>query len=100
MPRVGGRRGRHRCRVSAGSSRAGNGSLGAVSPTAPRAKSLRVLGRLPAPLTSFVGRQVEVDKVAGLLDRHRLVTVTGPGGSGKTRLAIEVGRRVSGQFAD
>ena len=40
----------------------------------------------PAGLTSFVGRQAALRKVAGLVARYRLVTVTGPGGSGKTRL--------------
>ena len=51
-------------------------------------------------LTSFVGRAREVDELAGLLAAYRLVTVTGPGGVGKTRLAAEVARRVAGQFAD
>jgi predicted ATPase len=41
-------------------------------------------------LTSFVGRAAQVDEVAGLLAEYRLVTVTGPGGVGKTRLAVEV----------
>jgi predicted ATPase/DNA-binding CsgD family transcriptional regulator len=54
----------------------------------------------PAALTSFVGRVGPVTDVAGLLAKHRLVTVTGPGGVGKTRLAGEVARRVAGQFAD
>src|SRR5215470_9387744 len=54
----------------------------------------------PTVLTSFVGRSVELDKVADLLDRYRMVTVTGPGGMGKTRLAGEVARRVAGRFAD
>jgi predicted ATPase/DNA-binding CsgD family transcriptional regulator len=54
----------------------------------------------PAALTSFVGRAVVVDEVAGQLARDRLVTVTGPGGAGKTRLAGEVARRVAGGFAD
>jgi len=49
---------------------------------------------------SFVGRTEAVDKVAGLLTRYRLVTVTGPGGVGKTRLAGEVLGRVAGRFAD
>ena len=56
-------------------------------------------GFLPA-LTSFVGRDSEVAEVAALLGRHRLVTVTGPGGMGKTRLAGEVARGVAGRFAD
>jgi predicted ATPase len=51
-------------------------------------------------LTSFVGRAGEVEEVAGLLNDYRLVTVTGPGGVGKTRLAGEVAGRVAGRFAD
>jgi predicted ATPase/class 3 adenylate cyclase/DNA-binding CsgD family transcriptional regulator len=54
----------------------------------------------PAALTRFVGRADELDAVAALLERHRLVTVAGPGGVGKTRLAGEVARRVAGRFAD
>ena len=53
-----------------------------------------------APLTSFVGRAGAVGEVAGLLGGFRLVTVTGPGGAGKTRLAGEVAERVAGRFAD
>ena len=56
-------------------------------------------GFVPA-LTSFVGRAGPVREVAVLLDRNRLVTVTGPGGTGKTRLAAEVARQVAGRFAD
>ena len=44
---------------------------------------------LPAQLTSFVGRADELDRVGELLAAARLVTLTGPGGAGKTRLAIE-----------
>ena len=54
----------------------------------------------PAALTSFVGRAGPAREVTGLLAERRLVTVTGPGGSGKTRLAAEVARRVAGGFAD
>jgi len=54
----------------------------------------------PAALTSYVGRDRVVEEVAGQLGRYRLVTVTGPGGAGKTRLAGEVARRVAGRFAD
>ena len=56
-------------------------------------------GFVPA-LTSFVGRAGPVREVAGLLDRNRLVTVTGPGGVGKTRLAGQVANQVAGRFAD
>ena len=54
----------------------------------------------PVVLTSFVGRDETVRQVAGLLEEYRLVTVTGPGGVGKTRLAGAVARRVAGRFAD
>jgi hypothetical protein len=54
----------------------------------------------PAELTSFVGRAGPVREVAGLLEEYRLVTVTGPGGAGKTRLAGRVARAVAGRFAD
>jgi len=53
-----------------------------------------------AALTSFVGRGAELADVAALLRKWRLVTLTGPGGVGKTRLAAEVGRRAAGWFAD
>jgi predicted ATPase len=49
---------------------------------------------LPERLTSFVGRDRELDEVGELLERHRLVTVTGPGGGGKTSLAVELARRL------
>jgi predicted ATPase len=54
----------------------------------------------PAELTSFIGRDRPVRELADLLEEHRLVTVTGPGGSGKTRLAGEVARRVAARYAD
>jgi len=53
-----------------------------------------------AALTSFIGRDGPVCEVAGLLEESRLVTVTGPGGAGKTRLVGEVARRVADRFVD
>ncbi|HEY6494796.1 MAG TPA: LuxR C-terminal-related transcriptional regulator [Trebonia sp.] len=53
-----------------------------------------------ASLTSFVGRESETADIIGLLEKHRLVTLTGPGGVGKTRLAVEAARRAAGQFPD
>ena len=55
---------------------------------------------LPHHSTSFIGRQEEVKAVSDLLEKARLVTLTGPGGTGKTRLSIEVARRISGRYAD
>jgi predicted ATPase/class 3 adenylate cyclase len=46
---------------------------------------------LPQPLTSFVGRQTEIEEAVRLIGGHRLLTLTGPGGTGKTRLAIAAG---------
>src|ERR1700733_3675591 len=54
----------------------------------------------PSALTSFVGRKAETDKVVALLDEYRLVTVTGPGGVGKTRLATEGAGQAAGRVAD
>jgi predicted ATPase/DNA-binding winged helix-turn-helix (wHTH) protein len=60
------------------------------------------LGRpsLPVPLTSFVGRAAERAALADAVTRHRLVTTVGPGGVGKTRLALAVAADVTGRFAD
>ena len=54
---------------------------------------------LPVQLTSFVGRQEEIAEVRRLLDRTRLVTLSGPGGVGKTRLAVAVAERLGDRFA-
>src|SRR5688572_13698168 len=55
---------------------------------------------LPTQLTSFVGRARELAEVATRLGEHRLVTLTGAGGVGKTRLALEVATRVLAGYAD
>jgi predicted ATPase/DNA-binding SARP family transcriptional activator len=52
---------------------------------------------LPAQITSFVGRDKELSRIGELLAERRLVTLTGPGGAGKTRLAVEAGERVRGE---
>lgn len=57
-------------------------------------------GRLPAEVTGFVGRQRELAELAALLAASRLVTVTGPGGVGKTRLALRAAARAAGAFPD
>jgi predicted ATPase/DNA-binding CsgD family transcriptional regulator len=70
-----------------------------VTQLAPGTRPEAVHGLVPA-LTSFVGREAAIREVAELLGEYRLVTVTGPGGVGKTRLACEVARRVADRFAD
>jgi predicted ATPase len=55
---------------------------------------------LPAQLTSFVGRDDELNRVSKLLGESRLVILTGPGGTGKTRLAIEAAARLTDQMPD
>jgi predicted ATPase len=53
---------------------------------------------IPIPLTSFIGREKELKEVADLLSKSRLVTLTGSGGVGKTRLAIQVVADVLNRF--
>ncbi|MEU4163890.1 BTAD domain-containing putative transcriptional regulator [Actinoplanes sp. NPDC026670] len=55
---------------------------------------------LPEPLTSFVGRADDLARIDALLGAGRLVTVLGPGGAGKTRLAVEAARRRAAAFRD
>jgi predicted ATPase len=59
-----------------------------------------VAGGFSRSLTTFVGRQTEARDLEGLLARHRFVTITGPGGVGKTRLAAEVTDRQNQRFPD
>jgi non-specific serine/threonine protein kinase len=60
----------------------------------------RPSGNLPLSLDSFVAREQELDSVIALLADTRLVTLTGVGGTGKTRLAIEAAHRLSASFPD
>ncbi|MGP8298354.1 AfsR/SARP family transcriptional regulator [Streptomyces inhibens] len=69
----------------------------AAPPTAPRP---RPRTNLPTPLTELLGRQDAVHQVEALLAATRLVTLTGPGGVGKTRLALETASRLTGTFPD
>jgi len=58
------------------------------------------LTNLPTPTTSFVGREREMADLTRLLGRARLLTLTGPGGTGKTRLAARLGSALSASFPD
>lgn len=66
--------------------------------------SLRSLDTYPnnlkVQLTSFIGREKEMGEISGLLDSHALVTLLGPGGTGKTRLSLQVGADRLEQYPD
>jgi non-specific serine/threonine protein kinase len=76
-------------------------SSGTVAPL-PRRAAGPGAGRvsLPKPLTSFIGREHELAQAKRLLQGSHLVTLTGPGGSGKTRLCIAVAAEVAGDYPD
>jgi predicted ATPase/DNA-binding CsgD family transcriptional regulator len=76
-------------------------SSGTVAPL-PRRAAGPGAGRvsLPKPLTSFIGREHELAQAKRLLQGSHLVTLTGPGGSGKTRLCIAVATEVAGDYPD
>ncbi len=67
------------------------GSPGSAPPAAPA---------LPARVASFIGRADEMSRVAAAFEKSRLVTLTGPGGAGKTSLAIEVARELAPHYDD
>ena len=57
-------------------------------------------GNLPSRLTTFIGRETELQGLARLLDSNRLITLLGPGGTGKTSLSVELLRREARRFDD
>ncbi len=65
-----------------------------------RVSSTVVATRLPVQLTSFVGRDAQLTQLRELLADNRVVTLTGAGGVGKTRLAIQVAAQMAGEFGD
>jgi class 3 adenylate cyclase len=65
-----------------------------------RTRSSVVSQRLPVQLTSFVGRDKELRQVRELLADNRLVTLTGAGGVGKTRLAVHIAAQLTNEFGD
>ncbi|MGI8879650.1 MAG: BTAD domain-containing putative transcriptional regulator [Jatrophihabitans sp.] len=73
--------------------------LGAAPPDRPTAGT-RLKTNLRAQLTSFMGRETEMDRIRELLRVARLVTLIGPGGAGKTRLAAEAAARMLPQVPD
>ncbi|MFD8938673.1 BTAD domain-containing putative transcriptional regulator [Streptomyces sp. NPDC059578] len=90
----------HTERSDAGGSDAGRSGTGpsATGPSGARVGTVR--GNLPAPVAALVGRAGDATEVRQWLAHSRLVTLTGPGGVGKTRLAVEVARGVGDAFPD
>jgi predicted ATPase len=76
-----------------------SGQLGTVAPVSLPIASTRH-HNLPAQLTSFIGREQEIAEVSRLVSEHRLVTLTGPGGIGKTRLALRAVKGLLETFPD
>lgn len=80
--------------------RFGSTDNGRSTPAASRHRGLIAPGapshNLPTPVSSFVGRADELEAVVRLVNASRLVTVSGPGGTGKTRLAVEAARALFG----
>jgi predicted ATPase/class 3 adenylate cyclase len=75
-------------------------SVAGLRSSFPPLHGVRTASRLPAQLTEFFGRENELGEGERLLADHRLVTLTGPGGAGKTRLSVELARRVENPFHD
>jgi predicted ATPase/DNA-binding SARP family transcriptional activator len=71
-----------------------------ASPAIPAGSDEYRSGQLPAAPSALIGRAAELDAVVSLLRAGRLVTITGTGGVGKTRLAIEAARRLLGEYRD
>jgi predicted ATPase/DNA-binding CsgD family transcriptional regulator len=87
-------------RLANGGAPGGDADRGRSSRPDPSAASRPIVGNLPHPATSFVGREREVDDVARLLATTRLLTLTGAAGCGKTRLALQLARARAGDYAD
>lgn len=71
-----------------------------LPPEFPPLRTLEIPTNLPVPRTSFVGREQELTRLQDLLAQTQLLTLTGAGGTGKTRIAIEAAERLLPTFSD
>jgi predicted ATPase len=81
----------------------GEGALPRDGPLSPGRETLRAqrsTNNLPSQLTSFVGREREIQEISAMLESSRLVTLAGSGGCGKTRLALRIGADFADRVAD
>jgi len=67
---------------------------------APQPERPKLAGSLPHPVANFVGREEERSQVSSEIRRRRLITLVGPGGIGKTRLAVETALEIASEFPD
>lgn len=92
--------GRHRLKDLQGEEELHDLVIDGLEAAFPPPRTLDAPTNLPAELTSFVGREAEVGRVVSLIAKTRLLTLTGSGGTGKTRLAVRVAAEVSPDFPD
>jgi predicted ATPase/DNA-binding SARP family transcriptional activator len=84
--------------TAAGAAAPGHAPSAPPGPAANERRASR--GNVPRPLTACLGRERELADVLDLVDSHRLVTLVGPGGAGKTRLSVEVAHALAPTAAD
>jgi predicted ATPase/class 3 adenylate cyclase len=75
-------------------------AIDALNSSFPPLRARRAESMLPKPLTEFVGRDAELATAMKILADHRLLTLTGPGGTGKTRLSLEIAVRAEPAYGD
>ena len=93
--------GEYRLRDLSGATRLFQLRVDGLDTTFPPLRTLdAVPGNLPSQRTSFIGRELELKELCTLVRSGRLITVTGVGGVGKTRLALQAGAELSGEFPD
>src|SRR5271166_3944803 len=73
---------------------------GGEAAVAPQSEANETPTNLPGPVSELIGRDKELAEIEALVANHRLVTLTGAGGIGKTRLAVAVARRLMPRFTD
>lgn len=71
-----------------------DGTAPAAASASDRVATPNTVSRLPVPATSLIGREELLDGAAAAVEQHRIVTLVGPAGVGKTRLAVELGHRL------
>ncbi len=74
--------------------------VGQIADHADAGSPVRPIPTLPAGISELIGRQAALKEIQGIVATHRLVTLVGAGGVGKTRLALEVGRQLAHRFVD